>query len=308
MATHKNRLTLKARPSSLSTMRRLDTAAGYFFTLPVILLLFLFILGPALYAFYLSFFSWSLLNNMKYVGFHNFFHLLSLPLFWVALKNTVTFALVVVPTQTVVALLLAVILNQNLPAKGFFRLAFFFPAISSSAVISIIFMWIYNKFGLLNSVLLGIGIHGPDWLGNPHYALSAIMILNIWTTSGYFMVVFLSGLQAVPDYVYEAAAIDGAAPWQMFLRITVPLLRPTLFFIVVMGLIGTLQMFDQSFIMSQGTGGPLHATTTVVLLIYQFMFSYGKVGYGAAATVLLFVFTLVATLLTNRFLGQSVDY
>ncbi|MHB1610609.1 MAG: carbohydrate ABC transporter permease, partial [Sulfobacillus sp.] len=251
---------------------------------------------------------WSLLNHMHFVGLSNYPQLLELPLFWIAVRNSVVFAFVVVPTQTLIALGIAAILNQKLPARGFFRLAFFFPAISSSAVISIIFMWIYNKFGLLNSFLLLVGIHGPDWLSNPSFALSAIMLMNIWTTAGYFTVVFLAGLQAIPVSLYEAAAIDGAGSWRMFSRITVPLLRPTTFFVVVMGIIGTLQMFDQSFILSQGTGGPLHSTTTLVLLVYQFIFSYGKVGLGAAATVLLFMLILAVTLAANRWLGQTVDY
>ncbi len=281
---------------------------GYVFTLPVALVLFFFTLGPGLYALYLSFFSWSLLNHMRFVGGVNYASLLTDPLFWIAVRNTAVFSLVVVPTQTVVALIIAVILHQNLPARRFFRLAFFFPAVSSSAVISVIFMWIYNKFGLMNSFLGLFHITGPDWLGNPSFALPAIMMLNIWTTSGYFMVIFLAGLQSIPPQLHEAAQVDGASPWKTFTRITIPLLRPTTFFIVVMGLIGTLQMFDQSFIMSQGTGGPLYATTTVVLLIYQFIFAYGKVGYGAAATVLLFLLILGATLATNRWLGKSIEY
>ncbi len=289
-------------------IRARETRAGYLFTLPSLLVLFLFVAGPALYAFYLSLFSWSLLNHMHFVGFANFVNLVHLPLFWTAVGNTVVFAAVVVPTQTLVALGIATVMNQNLPARGFFRLAFFFPAISSSAAISIIFMWIYNKFGILNSFLGGLHLYGPNWLANPAYALKAIMIMNIWTTSGYFMVVFLAGLQAVPRELYEAAAIDGASAWQTFRSVTVPLLRPTTFFIVVMGVIGTLQMFDQAFILSGGTGGPLHSTTTIVLLVYQFIFSYGKVGLGAATTVLLFVFTLLATIGINRWLGTATQY
>ncbi len=281
---------------------------GVLMTAPAIALLFLFTLGPALYAFYLSFFSWSLLNRMHYAGLSNFGYLLTSHLFWTAVANTASFALVVVPTQTMVALVIAVLLNQNLPARGFFRLAFFFPAVSSSAVISIIFMWIYNKFGILNGLLATLGLHGPNWLANPLFALKAIMIMNIWTTSGYFMVVFLSGLQAIPQSIYDAAEIDGASAWQRFIRVTVPLLKPTTFFVVVMGVIGTLQMFDQSFILSGGTGGPLHSTTTVVLLIYQYIFSYGKVGYGAAATVILFAVTMGVTLVVNRWLGKAIEY
>ncbi len=290
-----------------ATKRRRDNWAGLTMSSPAVLVLFVFTLFPALYAFYLSLFRWSLLNHMHFVGLHNFAALFTTRLFWIAAGNTVAFAAIVVPTQTVVALVLASILNQNLPARGFFRLAFFFPAISSSAVISIIFLWIYNKFGILNGFLRYLGVSGPNWLTNTHFALPAIMFLNVWTTSGYLMVVFLAALQSIPQDLYEAASLDGAGPWRRFRNVTVPLLRPATFFIVVMGLIGTLQMFDQSFILSSGTGGPIHSTTTVVLLIYQYIFSYGKVGYGAAATVVLFAFTMGATLMVNRYLGKPVD-
>lgn len=277
-------------------------------SLPAMIILFLFTLGPAIYAFFLSFFSWSLLNRMQYVGLSNFAFIFTSPLFWTAAFNTASFALVVVPTQTLVALGIAVLLNQNLPARGFLRLAFFFPAVSSSAVISIIFMWIYNKFGLLNGALGVLGIPGPNWLANPFFALKAIMIMNIWTTSGYFMVVFLAGLQAIPQEIHDAAWVDGAGSWYRFTRITVPLLKPTTFFVAIMGVIGTMQMFDQAFIISGGTGGPLNSTTTLVLLIYQYIFSYGQVGYGAAVTVILFVFTMAVTLGVNKWLGKPIEY
>jgi multiple sugar transport system permease protein len=287
---------------------RRDAITGYAFSAPTVLLLTVFSLGPALYAFYLSGFAWNLLNTPKWVGLENFAALLSSPLFWIAVKNSVIFAAVVMPVQTIVALVFAVILNQNLPARGFFRLAYFFPSISSSAVTSLMFLWIFNQLGLLNSFLGWLGLPGPDWIGDPRYALSAIMILNIWSTAGYFMVVFLAGLQSIPATLYEAAAIDGASPFQRFLRITVPLLRPATFFIVVMGMIGTLQMFDQAFIISGGSGGPLNSTTTIALLIYQYIFSYGQVGQGAAATVFLFVLVLGLTIVTNRWLGKPIEY
>lgn len=291
-----------------SNWRKSEVRAAYLFSAPTLILLAVFTLGPAAYAFYLSGFSWNLLNTMHWVGGANFTQLLSMPLFWTSVKNSVIFAAVVMPVQTIIAMVFAVIMNQNLPARSLFRLAFFFPSISSSAVTSLIFLWIFNKLGLLNGFLGFLHITGPDWIGNPHFALSAIMILNIWSTSGYFMVVFLAGLQSIPRSMYEAAAIDGATPFQRFRYMTVPLLRPTTFFIVVMGLIGTLQMFDQAFIISGGTGGPLNSTTTIALLIYQFIFSYGKVGLGAAATVFLFVLVLLATIATNRWLGKPIEY
>ncbi|POB09602.1 carbohydrate ABC transporter permease [Sulfobacillus sp. hq2] len=305
-------LSLKRSPKltngGLKKWRRQETTTAYAFTFPTIVLLLGFSLGPAAYAFFLSGVSWNLLNHMRWVGFHNYDMIFHMPLFWTSVRNSVVFAAVVMPVQTIIAMVFAVILNQHLPARPLYRLAFFFPSISSSAVASIMFMWIFNKLGLLNSFLGVFHISGPNWIGNPHFALVAIMILNIWSTAGYFMVVFLAGLQAIPQNLYEAAAIDGASGFQRFLKITVPLLRPSTFFIVIMGMIGTLQMFDQSFIISGGTGGPLNSTLTIALLIYQEIFSYGHVGYGAAATVFLFVLVLGLTLLINRWLGKPIEY
>lgn len=295
-------------PSRGLSMRTRNLLAGYGFTLPAAIVLFVFAAGPALFAFYLSFFSWSLLNQMHFTGLSNFAGLLADPVFWIAVRNSVLFALVVVPMQTAIALALAVVLNQNLPVRGFFRLAFYFPSISSSAVITLIFVWIFNQLGLFNSLLATFGITGPDWLGSPHFALPTIMIMNIWTTSGGLMIVFLAGLQAIPATMREAAAVDGARAWATFRRVTLPLLRNSMFFIVVMGVIGTLQMFDQSYILSGGTGGPLYSTTTVVLLVYNFIFNYGNVGFGAAATVLWFIVILGATVAANKWLGQPVQY
>jgi multiple sugar transport system permease protein len=290
------------------SMRTRDTLAGYGFTLPAAIILIAFFAGPALVAFYLSFFSWSLLNQMHFVGLSNFTGLLTDQVFWIGVRNSVLFALVVVPIQTAVALVLAVVMNQNLPARGLFRLAYYFPSISSSAVITLIFMWIFNQLGLFNGLLAALGISGPDWLGSPHFALPTIMIMNIWTTSGGMMIIFLAGLQAIPAHMKEAAAVDGARAWQTFRGVTLPLLRNSTFFIVVMGVIGTLQMFDQSYIVSGGTGGPLYSTTTIVLLIYNFIFNYGNVGYGAAATVIWFIVILGATLAANKWLGKPVQY
>jgi multiple sugar transport system permease protein len=204
----------------------------------------------------------------------------------------------VVPTQTLLALLLALAVNQEIPARGFFRAAFYIPAITSSVVTSVIFLWIYSKPGLLNYLLSGFGVVGPDWIGSPKYALSAIMALNVWTTSGYFMVAFLAGLQSIPTTLYEAARVDGAGAWARFRYITVPSLKPTLFFVVTLGLIGSFQVFDQIYMMS--AGGPVNATTTLSYFIYISAFRYFRFGYAAAAAVMLFVIILLVTRLQQK--------
>lgn len=189
-----------------------------------LLLFSVFTFFPIAFAFIISFYDWNLLiPDRPFVGLANYFELFQDKVFLIAIKNTLVYTLGVVPIQTLLALVLAFIMNQKLKGRAFFRLAFYIPAITSSVVTSIIFVWIYAKPGLLNYLLSLAGLEGTDWLTNPSTALFAIMVLNIWTTSGYFMISFLAGLQSIPTSLYEAAKIDGANQWQQFWKITVPM-------------------------------------------------------------------------------------
>jgi len=260
--------------------------------------------------------------------------------FFIALKNTVYFVLGVVPTQTILALLLAVIVNQRwLKAKGFFRTAFYFPSITSSVVISVIFMWMFTQEGLVNTLIgalfpnyenvvwlddpngvihnfLGLfgvardtvgdwasqrvaGITLWDWISGPSVTLLTIMILNTWTTIGTMMVIYLAALQNIPGQVYEAAQIDGASAWQTFRKITVPLLAPTTFFVVTLGLIGTFQVFDQIFVIS--SGGPAKTTLTVAYMVYENGFRNSDMGLAATTALILFVIIFVFTMIQRIF-------
>jgi multiple sugar transport system permease protein len=281
------------RPADMSERRR-EIRAAYFFLLPALVVLSLFVFGPLVFIFVVAFFDWNLFRfDQHFLGAANFVELAGDELFFTALRNTMVYVLGVVPAQTLLALLLALAVNQNIPARGFFRAAFYIPAITSSVVTSIIFLWIYSKPGLLNYVLSWFGIEGPDWIGSPEYALGAIMALNVWSTSGYFMVAFLAGLQSIPASLYEAARIDGAGPWARFRHVTVPGLKPTLFFVATLGVIGTFQVFDQIYMMS--AGGPVNATTTLSYFIYNSAFRYFRFGYAAAAAVVLFAIILLVT-------------
>jgi multiple sugar transport system permease protein len=182
---------------------------------------------------------------------------------------------------------------------------FFLPTITSSAVLTLIFMWIYNTDGLLNAILSKFGLPAYNWLGDPAIALKGIMIMNIWSTAPFFMVIYLAALQDIPRSLYEAAKIDGATPWQQFTQITLPLLKPVTFFVIVTGIIGTFQLFDQSYIFSKGSGGPDNATLTVVLLIYQYVFRDLQMGYAAAIAFLLATIIIVLTLIQRRFFSPS---
>ncbi len=280
-----------------------DRVAGYLFIAPAMVFFLIFTVYPVFYGAYLSFFKIRTVNidERTWNGFDNFSTVLASEDFHIALWNTARFSFFVVILQTVLSLLLAVAVNQKIRGKTFFRTAFFFPSISSSVVISIIFLWVFNKFGLLNYFLSIFGINGPTWVDDTSTALPAIMGLNIWTTAGTMMVIYLAALQDIPVHLYEAASVDGATPVQKFFGITVPLIAPTTFFIVTLGLIGTFQMFDQAFVISNGGGGPEKSTLTVVFYIYQQAFKErNSMGVAAAGAVILFVIIFALTLVQKR--------
>jgi len=213
---------------------------------------------------------------------------------------------IVVPAQTILALLLAVTLNAGIKGRTWWRTIYFLPTITSSTVLTLIFMWIYNTDGLLNHGLSALGLPTYNWLGNPNVALKGIMIMNIWSTAPFFMVIYLAALQDIPPSLYEAAELDGASTWNQFRHITVPMLKPVTFFVVATGLIGTFQLFDQSYIFSNGSGGPNNATLSVVLLIYQYVFRDLQMGYAAAIAFLLATVIIVLTLIQRKLFGTDL--
>lgn len=284
---------------------RSENLAGYLFMTPTILVLGTFVVLPILWAVFLSLHKVQLLGGIdyKFIGLRNFTRIVEDEQVWIALKNTVEYVAIVVPTQTILALLMAVTLNSGIRAKNWWRILYFLPTVTSSAVLTLIFMWIYNTNGLLNDFLSFVGLPTYNWLGDPAVALKGIMLMNIWSTAPFYMVIYLAALQDIPKTLYEASALDGANGWQQFIYITIPLLQPVTFFIVAMGVIGTFQLFDQSYIFSGGTGGPNNATLTVVLLIYQAVFRNLQMGYGAAIAFLLAAIIIVITVIQRRFFG-----
>jgi len=286
-----------------------ETLMGYLFVSPWIITALIFTFGAMLYVFYLSFTDLQLLNTPKLIGLDNYSKILKDPLFRTAVFNTVLYAVVVTFCQTALALVLAVVLNAKLRGKQFFRTAWYIPSVTSSVVISLIFVWVFQKQGILNYVLATLF----GWLGfqpvawptdaGAHTALPAIMILNILTTAPTFMLYFLAGLQDISEDVYEAASIDGSVGAHRFFRITVPMLQPIIFLVVVLGTIGTLQMFDQAYIMT--AGGPLNQTTTINYLIFRSAFTDFNYAYSSAQAVVLFVLILVLYLFQQRTIGKS---
>jgi multiple sugar transport system permease protein len=295
-------LARRPRPSG-QKYKREDMVIGYLFVLfPFAIFLTFSILGMV-FDFWMSFHRWAVIDTPVFNGSANYNYIFRVdPVFWTAIWNTIQYSFFVVIIQTIISFTLALIVNQNIRGKKFFRTTFYFPSVTSSVAISLIFLYLFNNLGLINYALSLVGITGPNWLGDPHTALKSIMGLNIWTTTGTLMVIFLAALQDVPRDTLEAAAIDGATGVQAVIRVILPQIRPAIFFVVANGIIGTLQIFDQAFIMSGGTGAPENSTMTAVLYIYNQAFTNGFYGVAAAASFVLFCFIFVATFVVRRVL------
>jgi multiple sugar transport system permease protein len=297
---------MKMSRRSLSRSKFDQGMAGYLFLLPALVSLLVFLIGPIFYAFYISFFHFSFLDpqNAKFVGFSNYLHLFQDKEFLRALWNTSLYTIGVVPIQTAIALFLALIVN-NIRGKTFFRVAYYLPTVTSTVAVSVMFMFIFEPDGILNKFLANFGIHGPNYFNSPSFALPAIMLMAIWSSVGQFMIIYLAGLQDISEEVYEAAELDGARGWRLLWHITLPLLRRTTFLNVVMSMIGTFQVFDQVYVISNGNGGPLNSTLSVVLDIFNKGFKSMQMGYASAMAFVLFAIILILTLIQNFFLGRE---
>lgn len=281
--------------------------AAYFFVLPSLLFLFIFVIYPIFSAFYLSFHKYTLLEPPAWRGFDNYAALLDDPRFGKALVNTFLFAMMTVPLGTVLSLFLAALINQKLRGIVIFRTAYYLPVVTSFVAVSFIWLWLYEpQFGVFNQVLEAVGLPRLSWLRDPSTALLSIALLSIWKSVGYNMVIYLAGLQGIPDYLHEAAEIDGASAIQRFRYITVPMLSPTTFFVFVVYFIGALQMFVQAWVLTQG--GPLDSTLTVVYLIYQNGFEFLKMGYASAMSVVLFVVIAAVTYINTRIVRYETHF
>lgn len=266
----------------------------YFFLIPALGTLLIFFFLPVAAAFLMSFTDFDIysLGNLKrarVILFDNYRHLLSDPLFWKALVNTLYFVIVGGPLTIIVSLLAAIGLNSRLLYfRNWFRLAFFMPVVTTLVAVAVVWRYLYHpRFGIINYLLSLIGIQGVDWLGDPHWAMPALILLTIWKNFGYHTMIFLAGLQAIPDYLYEAARIDGAGWWRQLFHVTVPQLAPTTFFVTIMTIIGYFQFFAEPYVMTQG--GPLNATLSIVLYLYQQGFRWWRMGYASAIAFILFI-------------------
>ncbi|UOQ50353.1 sugar ABC transporter permease [Gracilibacillus caseinilyticus] len=279
---------------------------GYFFIAPQLIGLLIFSLIPLVYAFTLSFTDWNGFGDFQFIGLANYIEQFQNPEFWKAMLNTIYYMVLVVPIGIFISLILSIGLNK-IKGKEIYRVFFFMPVVTSSVSVGIIFMWILNgDFGILNQLLALVGIDGPMWLTDTKWVIPSIAILSIWWGLGYNMVIFLAGLQGISKSYYEAASIDGANVFQKFRHITLPLLTPTTFFVTIMTIISSFQVFDQAFVMTQG--GPAKASYTIVFHIYEQAFVDFTMGQSSSAAIILFIIILIFTLIQFKFQDRWVFY
>jgi multiple sugar transport system permease protein len=286
---------------------RRQAVAGYLFVLPAMLIFFVFTLLPVLFAAYLSFTNYDVFTRQDWIGAANYQYVLEDELFWRALQNTVYYTAGSIPISMALGLLLALLLNQKLRGLSFYRTAFYVPVVTSMVAVSMIWIQLFDPlYGVISTSLEGVGLRGVDWLGDPNLAMPSIIAVSVWKVIGWNMLIYLAGLQGIPDYLREAAAIDGANRWQTFWKITLPLLAPTTFFIFVTSLIGAFQVFDVVYVMT--AGGPANATLTLVQHIYNTAFKGFYMGEAAAASFILFGIIMVISLATMRWTRNEVSY
>lgn len=337
---------MKIKKTSL-TMNKKDELYAYAFIMPAVLVIIGFLIAPIIYAFVLSFADVSIIQNTtqfrgieyytrifhipnsetfkrfgEIISSHNgtigsqiiafirgiFSLFISDDKYLIALVNTIKYVIIVVPIQTLLALVLASVLNSGIRGQKTFRIVYFLPTLTSSAALTLIFMWIFNQQGLLNMLLQMFGLEAKKWLSDINLIMPVIMTMNIWSTAPFFMTIYLAGLQDIPKTQYEAAKIDGANALQRFLYITVPNIQSITNFVVLIGAIGCFQIFDQAFIISNGSGGPANATLTIVLLIYQYAFKFNQIGMACAMSIVLAVIIMIFSYISRKVSKDNALY
>jgi multiple sugar transport system permease protein len=268
--------------------------AGWVFAAPALAAILVFFLLPVLAALALSLTDFDIyaladLRNLRFVGLHNYGALLHDPLFWKALGNTLYFVVVGVPLSIAVSLGAALLLHSKLGwFRPFFRTAFFAPVVTTVVAVAVIWRYLFHtRYGLVNWALSGVGLHPIDWLGDPRWAMPTIILFAVWKNFGYNMIIFLAGLQSIPEDLYEAARIDGASRWHQFVHVTLPMLGPTLLLVGILTLAGYFQLFAEPYVMTQG--GPLQSTVSVLYLMYEQGFKWWNLGVASAVAFLLFL-------------------
>lgn len=289
-------------------LRKNGTWSALLFLSPTAIVAAVFLVFPLLFSFYLSFHTWNMFGTgAAYVGMANYAAIMRNPEFWSVLRNTTVYTLGTIPLNMSIALLAAVMLNRKIAGKRILRTALFAPVVMSPVAAAVIWRWVYEpNFGLLNYCLSLFGIPTVNWLNDPTAAMFALIVMGVWKSFGVNMVLFSAGLQGIPAHYYEAAEIDGAGLWRKFWSITLPLLSPTTFFVLVMSVIGSFQVFDTVYVLT--SGGPLGSTKVLVFYLYEHAFKFFDMGYASAVAYVLFAIIFGLTLLQIRLLKRNIHY
>ena len=292
-----------------TSLRRQEALWGIAFAFPWLLGLVFFVVGPMLYSFYLSFTSYDAVTAPEWIGGANYVRaILEDDLFWPSLGRTFHYALIIVPLGTAGSLALALLLNREQRGTSLFRTFFFLPYLTPIVAMAILWKWLLHpSVGPVNYALSTIGIEGPGWLTNPKWALNSIIMISLWAfLGGNTMLIFLAGLQGVPQELYDAAEVDGAGPWSKFRNVTLPMISPTLFFNLIIGVIGALKVFALAYVATEG--GPSWATWFYALHLYRWSFQYFEMGYGAALAWIFALILIVLTVVQFRYSSRWVHY
>jgi multiple sugar transport system permease protein len=286
--------------------QRREELEAYLLLIPWMLGLLIFTLGPILASAVLSLTKYSILTPPEFVGLDNFEKMVADDLFWQALKVTAIYAIVSVPLGVTAGYAVALLLNQKVKGLAGFRTVFYMPAVVSGVAVAVMWLWVFNPdLGIVNNALRGIGVEGPNWFGDPDWVLFTFILISLWGIGG-GMVVYLAGLQGVPTHLYEAAELDGAGSWRKFRHVTLPMTSPVIFFNLLMGMIGTWQVFTGAYVMTNG--GPANATLFYVLYLYRNGWQYFKMGYASALAWVLFFIILSLTVIIFRTSAGWVYY
>lgn len=304
-----NRLPIIGELLSMSERRRNEALAGYLFIAPWLIGFVVFFLGPILASAFLSFTEWNIVGDPEWVGLDNYVQIFERDTrFAKSVEVTLTYAIIYLPIETVLGIGLAILMNQKLKGIGVFRTLFYMPSVVPQVAAALVWVWMLNaRYGVVNTLLDTVNISGPNWLGNPFYILPSLILIALWGVGG-SAVIYLAGLQNIPATLYEAATVDGASAWQKFWRVTLPLLTPTIFFQLVLGLIGVFQTFTPAYIAAGESGGPLQAGLFYMLYIFNRGFVSLKMGYASALAWIMTIFILILTVMVLRSSKYWVHY
>lgn len=289
--------------------QRKEEVVAYLFITPVVIGVSVFYVFPFLQNLWFGFNDVNQFNVAKFCGIDNYTRLMKDKEFFIALANSLKSAIIIVPAILILSLFTASLLNTKIKGKSIYRTLYFLPAVTMSVAISLVWKWIYNgEYGILNSILGFFKMEGKNWLSSPQYALIMVLIVEIWMAVGYNMIILLAGMQGISKSYYEAAVIDGAGPAACFLKITIPILTPTIFFVVITSIISSFQIFDTIFMMIPKDSPAFSASQTLVMMFYRNAFDYGKKGYAAAISSVVFLIVMIVTVIQFIMQKKWVHY